>query len=64
MIQNSTFNGNSTEYGAAVYTDEDLTIANSAFSQNDASEYGGGFEMDGNVSTLTGDTFTGNSAAG
>ena len=42
-ISGSTFTGNTSEYGGALENDDDVTLANSTFTSNSSSEYGGAF---------------------
>lgn len=63
-INRSTISGNQADgNGGGVYADQNLTIADSTFSSNTAAGDGGGFHVDINsMTTITGSTFTGNTA--
>ncbi len=67
-VSNSTFSGNSADYGGGAYVESSsgsVTVSNSTFSENSAAVYGGGayVESSSGSVTVSNSTFSGNSAA-
>ena len=62
-VTNSTFRGNSADYGAAIANYATLTVTDSTFSGNVAEGFGGGIYNYYGLLTVTNSTFSGNSSS-